>query len=50
VSCVKNDRTTTVSNVVKFAEAGKIYLLIRSGGNTFTKDGITVTKIEFRGK
>ncbi|MFB3389400.1 hypothetical protein [Flavobacterium sp. LAR06] len=50
VGCVKNDKTGTVSNVVKFAQSGKIYLLIRSGGNTFTKDGITVTKIEFRGK
>ncbi|RYJ37161.1 hypothetical protein NU08_3727 [Flavobacterium anhuiense] len=50
VGCVKNDKTGTVSNVVKFSESGKVYLLIRSGGNTFTKDGITVTKIEFRGK
>ncbi|WP_316635421.1 hypothetical protein [uncultured Flavobacterium sp.] len=50
VGCVKNDVTGTVSNVVKFAQSGKIYLLIRSGGNTFTKDGITVTKIELRGK
>lgn len=50
VGCVKNDKTQSVSNVVKFAETGKIYLLIRSGGNTFTKDGITVSKIELRGK
>jgi regulator of RNase E activity RraA len=50
VGCVKNDKTGTISNVVKFAQSGKICLLIRSGGNTFTKDGITVTKIEFRGK
>jgi hypothetical protein len=50
IGCVKNDATGTVSNVVKFNESGKIYLLIRSGGNTFTKDGITVSKIEFRGK
>lgn len=50
VGCVKNEKTGTVSNVVKFSESGKIYLLIRSGGNTFTKDGITVSKIEFRGK
>ncbi|WP_433779999.1 PKD domain-containing protein [Flavobacterium anhuiense] len=50
IGCVKNDATGTVSNVVKFSESGKIYLLIRSGGNTFTKDGITVSKIEFRGK
>lgn len=50
VGCVKNDVTGTVSNTVKFSETGKIYLLIRSGGNTFTKDGITVSKIEFRGK
>lgn len=50
VGCVKNDKTGTVSNTVKFAASGKIYLLIRSGGNKFTKDGITVSKIEFRGK
>ncbi|PBJ13293.1 hypothetical protein [Flavobacterium sp. ACN6] len=50
VGCVKNDATGTVTNVVKFSETGKIYLLIRSGGNTFTKDGITVSKIELRGK
>lgn len=50
VGCVKNDATGTVSNVVKFDTTGKIYLLIRSGGNTFTKDGITVSKIELRGK
>jgi hypothetical protein len=50
VGCVKNDATNTVSNVVKFAQSGKIYLLIRCGGNTFTKDGITVTKVELRGK
>jgi hypothetical protein len=50
VGCVKNDKTATVSNVVKFAATGKVYLLIRSGGNTFTKDGITVSKIEMRGK
>lgn len=50
VGCVKNDKTGTVSNVVKFTETGKIYLLIRSGGNKFTKDGITVSKIELRGK
>ncbi|MBF4493943.1 PKD domain-containing protein [Flavobacterium sp. JLP] len=50
VGCVKNDVTGTVSNTVKFAQSGKIYLLIRSGGNTFTKDGITVSKIELRGK
>ncbi len=50
VGCVKNDKTATVSNVVKFTESGKIYLLIRSGGNKFTKDGITISKVEFRGK
>jgi len=50
VGCVKNEKAGSVSNVVKFAESGKIYLLIRSGGNTFTKDGITVSKIELRGK
>ncbi len=50
VGCVKNDRTATVSNVVKFTESGKIYLLIRSGGNKFTKDGIVVSQVEFRGK
>ncbi|CAC9972666.1 MULTISPECIES: hypothetical protein [Flavobacterium] len=50
VGCVKNDGTASVSNVVKFDTTGKIYLLIRSGGNTFTKDGITVSRIEMRGK
>lgn len=50
VGCIKNDATGTVSNTVKFSETGKIYLLIRSGGNTFTKDGITVSKVELRGK
>lgn len=50
VGCVKNDVGAKVSNVVKFDETGKIYLLIRSGGNTFTKDGITVSKVELRGK
>ncbi|WP_152560989.1 hypothetical protein [Flavobacterium sp. ASV13] len=50
VGCVKNDATATVKNVVKFDTTGKIYLLIRCGGNTFTKDGITVSKIEMRGK
>lgn len=50
VGCVKNDATGTISNTVKFSETGKIYLLIRSGGNTFTKDGITITKVELRGK
>ncbi|KRD10865.1 hypothetical protein ASE21_03860 [Flavobacterium sp. Root901] len=50
VGCVKNDATASVSNVVKFDTTGKIYLLIRSGGNSFTKDGITVSRIEMRGK
>jgi hypothetical protein len=50
VGCVKNDQTASISNTVKFAATGKIYLLIRSGGNKFTKDGITVSKIELRGK
>lgn len=50
VGCVKNDATGTVSNVVKFTESGKIYLLIRCGGNTFTPDGIKISKVEFRGK
>ena len=50
VGCIKNEATGTVSNTEKFDETGKIYLLIRSGGNTFTKDGITVSKIELRGK
>lgn len=50
VGCVKNDATASVSNVVKFDTTGKIYLVIRSGGNNFTKDGITVSRIEMRGK
>lgn len=50
VGCVKNDVTKAVSNVVKFDITGKIYLVIRSGGKTFTKDGITMGRVEFRGK
>ncbi len=52
VGCVKNDRTASVSNVVKFDTTGKIYLVIRSGGsgNKFTKDGITIGRIEMRAK
>ena len=50
VGCVKNDATSSISNVVKFDTTGKIYLLIRSGGNTFTKDGITIGRIEMRAK
>lgn len=50
VGCVKNDVVKDVSNVVKFDTTGKIYLLIRSGGNTFTKDGITVGRVEMRAK
>jgi hypothetical protein len=50
VGCTKNSVTGTVSNVVKFTETGKIYLLIRSGGSVFTPNGITVTDIELRGK
>lgn len=50
VGCTKNSVTGTVSNVVKFTETGKIYLLIRSGGSVFTPSGITVTDIELRGK
>lgn len=50
VGCVKNDATGTVTNVVKFTESGKVYLLIRCGGNTFTPDGIKVSKVELRGK
>lgn len=50
VGCIKNDATSSVSNVVKFDATGKIYLLIRSGGNNFTKDGITIGRIEMRAK
>lgn len=50
VGCVKNDGTASVSNVVKFDTTGKIYLLIRSGGNKFTKDGITIGRVEMRAK
>lgn len=50
VGCVKNDATKEVSNVVKFDTTGKIYLLIRSGGNTYTKDGMMIGRVEFRAK
>lgn len=50
IGCVKNDATGTVSNVVKFSESGKIYLLIRSGCNATGNEPITITKVEFRGK
>jgi hypothetical protein len=50
VGCVKNEVAGKVSNVVKFDITGKVYLVIRCGGNTFTPAGITVSKIEFRGK
>lgn len=50
VGCVKNQVSGTVSNVVKFDITGKVYLVIRSGGNKFTTDGITISKVEFRGK
>ncbi|WP_255373943.1 hypothetical protein [Flavobacterium sp. LM5] len=39
-----------ISNTVKFNQTGKIYFVIRSGGNTFTPSGITISKVEFRGK
>ncbi|PIF32704.1 hypothetical protein CLU81_3257 [Flavobacterium sp. 9] len=52
VGCVKNEKSGDVSNVVKFNTTGKIYLLIRSGGNgnKFTKDGITIGRVEMRAK
>jgi hypothetical protein len=50
VGCVKNSATDKVGNVVKFAETGKVYLVIRAGGNGFTPTGITITEVEFRGK
>lgn len=50
VGCVKNSATGKVSNVVKFTETGKVYLVIRSGGNGFTPTGIKITEVEFRGK
>jgi hypothetical protein len=50
VGCVKNSATDKVGNVVKFAETGKVYLVIRGGGNGFTATGITITEVEFRGK
>lgn len=50
VGCVKNDATKSVSNVVKFDTTGKIYLVIRGGGSNFTKDGITIGRVEFRAK
>lgn len=50
VGCVKNSATDKVGNVVKFTETGKVYLVIRAGGNGFTPTGITITEVEFRGK
>jgi hypothetical protein len=50
VGCVKNTAAGKVSNVVKFSETGKVYLVIRSGGNGFTPTGIKITEVEFRGK
>lgn len=51
VGCVKNSATDDqVSNVVKFTESGKVYLVIKSGGNKFTPTGIKITEVEFRGK
>lgn len=50
VGCVKNEVTKTVSNVVKFAESGTVYFVIRCGGKTFTTSGITIKNIEVRGK
>lgn len=51
VGCVKNSALdNTVSNVVKFTETGKIYLVIKSGGDAFTPTGIKVTEVELRGK
>jgi hypothetical protein len=49
VGCVKNT-AGIISNTVKFNQTGKIYFVIRSGGNTFTPSGITISKVEFRGK
>ncbi|CAM3084093.1 hypothetical protein [Flavobacterium frigoris] len=48
VGCVKN-QIGSISNVVKFSQTGKIYLVFRSGGNIFTSSGITIAKVEFRG-
>lgn len=50
VGCVKNSATDKVGNVVTFTETGKVYLVIRAGGNGFTPTGITITEVEFRGK
>lgn len=50
VGCVKNSNTDTVSNVVTFTTSGTIYLVIRSGGNGYDPDGITITNVEMRGK
>lgn len=48
VGCVKN-AGGEISNVVKFNTTGKIYLVIRSGGESFTPSGITISKVELRG-
>jgi hypothetical protein len=50
IGCVKNSATGKVSNVVKFTETGKVYLVIRGGGNGFTPTGMVITAVEFRGK
>lgn len=49
VGCVKNSKTDTVTNIVKFDVSGTIYLVIRSGGESYDVGGITVDNIEFRG-
>jgi len=49
VGCVKNSKTDTVTNIVKFDASGTIYLVIRSGGEGYDAGGITVDNIEFRG-
>ncbi len=50
IGCVKNANTDSVNNTVTFTESGTIYLVIRSGGQSYDPAGITVTNIEMRGK
>lgn len=49
VGCTKNAKLDKISNVVKFDITGTIYLMIRCGGG-IAPGGITITKVELRGK
>ncbi|MBP8791634.1 MAG: hypothetical protein KBE41_00440 [Lutibacter sp.] len=49
VGCIKNSKTSTINNTVKFDTSGTVYLVIRSGGNVFSPAGITISNVELRG-